>query len=397
MKIKKILKWLSIIIGALLFIGVGYVYFVWLAKPASVNTFAEIKDREWRTVNLGDECMCSDGSEYFLFVRKGNSSNLLIHFSGGGACWDDFTCTNPNTIYKALTQGNSKDLKAFYYPVVYDFFSKFLKGVFDNTNESNPFRDWNIVYIPYCTGDLHIGNKTMNYKTEDGDEMEVHHNGQTNVTAALDWIYANFGKPEKILVSGESAGGFASAYWAPFVANHYIDHDKIYQLSDGSQLTSKRWPAIIDTVWNSNSESFFHFKIEDDAYTDVILNRLDSANTRIKHLNSNTLYDVILPRFYAVLNHRSTDQNDYIYNWSDDMRNSIQKLSNSNIDYQYFLTECQYDSVKVSTPHTLMAFSDSTLYHFKTEGISYADWLRRNVIEDDSISVGSSLLNLPEE
>ena len=397
MKIIKFLKWFAIVVVAILIIGFVYVYFIWLAKPASVNTFGEINDQEWQTVNLDDECMCSDGSDYFLFVRRGNSDNLLIHFSGGGACWDDFTCSNPITIRKALTEGDSKDLKAFYYPVVYDFFSKFLKGVFDNTKESNPFKDWNIVYIPYCTGDLHIGNKTTNYKTEDGDEMEVHHNGQTNVTAALDWIYRNFENPGKILVSGESAGGFASAYWAPFVAEHYRDHEKIYQLSDGSQLTSNRWPAILDSVWNSNSESFFHFKIRDDAYTDVLLNRSDSVNTRIKHLNSNTLYDVVLPRFYAVLNHRSTDQNDYIYNWSDNMRNSIQKLSDSGIDYQYFLTECQYDSVKVSTPHTLMAFSDSTLYYFKTEGISYADWLRRNVIEDDSISVGSNLLNFPKE
>lgn len=383
-------KWFGISLGAILLLGFLFVYFLWLAKPNSVKSFDQIDDEQWHTVNLGGESMCSDESEYFIFTRKGKSNNVIIHFSGGGACWDDNSCTKPITIYKALTEADSKDLKAFYYPVILDFFNKFLNGIFDNKNKENPFKDWNVVFLPYCTGDLHVGNIAVNYKNN-GEEMKVNHNGQNNTKAALKWIFANFKNPEKIMVSGESAGGFASAYWAPLVAENYNDHNKIYQLSDCSEIFSERWPTILDSVWNMDSAKKFNFKIKDDAYTDALLNRTDSINKRIKHLNSNTMFDIILPRFYASLNSKSTKNKDYIYHWSKYMRESMLQLSKANIDYEYFLTQCRYDSLKTSTPHTLIG-SDSGLYQCDSNGISYIDWLSKNVIEDESLSLGVELL-----
>jgi hypothetical protein len=34
-----------------------------------------------------------------------------------------------------------------------------LSGIFDATSAENPFKDWNMVYVPYCTGDVHFGTK----------------------------------------------------------------------------------------------------------------------------------------------------------------------------------------------------------------------------------------------
>jgi acetyl esterase/lipase len=227
-------------------------------------------------------------------------------------------------------------------------------------------------------------------------ETEVHHNGRNNTLAALEWAYANFTSPEKILVSGESAGGFASAYWAPFIAEHYKDNEKIYQLTDCSQLTTNRWPEIMDSVWKSDTRSFLNFKVDRDAYADALLNRTDSAGKQIKHLNSNTLYDAILPRFYAVLQHRSTSNNDYIYEWSKGMRESVARLADGNINYEYFVTDCRYDSVKIATPHTLLG-SDSSLYACNSGELTYVEWLRQNIIEDKPVSAGEELLQLSTE
>ncbi|MDR7128332.1 hypothetical protein J2X69_000660 [Algoriphagus sp. 4150] len=392
--LKKILKWFFICLIAILVVGFFYVYFILLAKPDSVAHMTEVNDHAWHTVNLGGRSLCSDGSDYFIFVRKGKSNNTIIHFSGGGACWDDATCSAPITITAALLHGDEKDLKVFYYPKVLNFFDRFLKGgILNKENENNPFKDWNIVFIPYCTGDFHVGNATNTY-TVDGKSTEVHHNGRNNTLTALEWTFANFKSPEKILISGESAGGFASAYWAPYVAEHYTDDEKIYQLSDCSQLTSHRWPAIMDSLWKSDTEAFLNFKIDSDAYGDALLNRTNSTAKKIKHLNSNTLYDAVLPRFYAVLHHRHTSNNEYIFDWSKGMRESIKRLASGNIDYEYFLTDCRYDPEKVATPHTLLG-SDSSIYACKANMLTYIEWLRLNVIDDESVSVGSELLETP--
>lgn len=393
---KKILKWFFIGLAVILVVGFSYIYFILLAKPDSVASMTEVKDATWHTVNLGGKSLCSDGSEYFLFVRKGTSKNVIIHFSGGGACWDDPTCSAPITISAAFMHGDEKDLKAFYYPTVIDFFDRFLTGgAINKERENNPFKDWNVVFIPYCTGDFHVGNVTTTYKVGN-KETEVHHNGRNNTLAALEWVYANFTSPEKILVSGESAGGFASAYWTPFVAEHYKDNEKIYQLTDCSQLTTNRWPEIMDSVWKSDTRAFLNFKVDRDAYADALLNRTDSAGKQIKHLNSNTLYDAILPRFYAVLHHRSTSNNDYIYEWSKGMRESVVRLADGNIDYEYFVTDCRYDSVKIATPHTLLG-SDSSLYACNSGELTYVEWLRQNIIEDKPVSAGEQLLQLSTE
>ena len=34
-------------------------------------------------------------------------------------------------------------------------------GMLATANPDNPFRDWTIVYVPYCTGDLGAGNRIL--------------------------------------------------------------------------------------------------------------------------------------------------------------------------------------------------------------------------------------------
>lgn len=90
-----------------------------------------------------------------------------------------------------------------------------LRGMMDTDNPANPFHGWNVVYLPYSTGDFHIGNRTVEYKKDDGSPFTMRYNGSNNVRSSLDWIYANVDKPGKLLIAGESAGGFGSAFGLP--------------------------------------------------------------------------------------------------------------------------------------------------------------------------------------
>jgi hypothetical protein len=383
----KFLKWFVLAILTLFLLWFLYVWFVVLAKPKTVTNAREINDHEWRVVPLHGETACSDGSPYSIFTRKGSSQNLIIHFSGGGACWDNITCAAPIT-WASLFDGDVRQLKSFYFPDVPKIVPAILTGLFDSENQSNPFKDWNVVFIPYCTGDLHIGNTTNTYAV-DGKQFEIRHNGRNNSLAALQWVFDNYKLPGKILVSGESAGAYGSAFWAPYVAGQFQDK-RIYQLSDASMLTSNRWPEILDTVWKAESLSYLKFKIGQDIFEDALLQQPDSLNARIKHLHSNTVYDVVLTRFSAALNHKATESNEFIDDWSMNTRASMKRLADSELAYEYFLSECNYDPENHATPHTL---AGRDYYNCDTDRISYPEWLKRNIIDDDVLSVGSKLLD----
>jgi hypothetical protein len=383
----RILKWATISIVSILVIGFLYLYFILFARPDEVVKVDEVHDIEWHTIPLKGNTMCSNGSEFAIFVRKGISKNLLIYFSGGGACWDSATCSKPITLWSAF-DSDSKDLKSFYFPSLVKFYPKAMGGIGDNGDSKNAFRDWSVVFIPYCTGDLHIGNATKSY-TFNNKKFEIHYSGRNNSTAALAWVFSNFEETDKILVAGESAGAFGSAFYAPYVADHYSDK-QIYELSDGALLTSNRWNEILDTVWQSESASFLGFQIGKDVFEDALIHRNDSVKRRIKYLHSNTLYDDVLTRFGAALNHTPTNTNQFIDEWSGNTRESMIRLSKADINYNYFMTDCGYDPERHTTQHTL---TTRDFYHdCRADGVSYAEWLKRNVIDGENLSLGEKLL-----
>ncbi len=383
----RILKWAAFSIIGVLLVGFLYLYFIFFARPDEVVKIDEAHDNKWRTVSFKGQTMCSDGSEFAIFVKRGKSKNFLIHFSGGGACWDDPSCGQPISLKSVFDEG-SGDLQSFYLPSMLPVFPKAVSGLGDSENVTNPFRDWNIVFIPYCTGDLHIGNVTNSY-TFNGKKFEIHHNGRNNSLSALEWVFSNFKEADKIMVSGESAGAYASAFWTPYIADHYSGK-KIYQLSDGSLLTSDRWKGILDTVWRSESTRFFGFQIDKDIFEDALIHRSDSVKRQIKYLHSNTIYDDVLTRFSAALNHKPTNSNKFIDEWSMNMRASMNRLRKADIDYNYFLTDWGLDSTKQTSPHTMT--TNGNYDKCKADGISFSEWLKRNVIDDESLSLGEKLL-----
>lgn len=358
---------------------IAYVYFVRFGRPSAVESVADIRDHEWHTVDLGSGTISADGSKYAIFVREGESENLLIQFSGGGACWDDVTARKPIRLRKVLL-GYTRELKVFYFDSLTRLFPKALGGIADRQDQENAFRDWTVVFIPYSTGDLHVGDTTADYAG-----IKVHHNGRDNVEAALAWVFANVKDPGKVLVSGESSGAWASAFYAPAVAAHYTGR-RIYCLSDGVGLRSGRWGELLHTTWKAD----LTFEVGSDVYEDALLRRTDEAAAGIRYLHSNTLYDDTLTRFAAALNHTPVDTTAFIDDWAAGTVASVKRLDASGLDYHYFLTDWGHNAKRHTTQHTL-----TTSAFFKkctADGVSFADWLRVNVIDDGSLSLGARLL-----
>ncbi|MCU0512462.1 MAG: pectinacetylesterase family protein [Anaerolineae bacterium] len=197
----------------------------------------------WSAILPGGDTICSNGTPYQFFVRPAAeaSSSLLVHFQGGGACWFGQICDlTRNPSYDPFVDESDNPAAAPF-------------GIFDFDNAENPFSNYNMVMVPYCTGDVHIGNKITTYTSPaEGDTPEstvtIRHNGYNNAMTVLDWTFDNFQQPDTVFVTGCSAGAIPSPFYTPFVAAAYPEA-RIEQLGDAAG--GYRNPGLsVDTMGN---------------------------------------------------------------------------------------------------------------------------------------------------
>lgn len=175
---------------------------------------------------------------FSFWARKTNSKNLMVYFEGGGACWDNLTCSNPIT-------GGASPLQFFVPMVPPGTDPSTTDGIFRSDNAANPVRDWNVLYIPYCTGDTHTGRATRTYTSVGNAELglppgipiTINHNGYGNFMVALKWAMRHFDDPKKVLVAGVSAGGYGATVNSPWVGRAF-PQAHLSVLADSSQGVS---------------------------------------------------------------------------------------------------------------------------------------------------------------
>jgi Pectinacetylesterase len=85
------------------------------------------------------------------------------------------------------------------------------------------------VIVPYCTGDVFLGDKVNQY----APDLTIHHVGAVNAKAALDGLVATFPGTKELLVTGESAGGIPTPLMAG-EAQDALPAASIKVLADGS-------------------------------------------------------------------------------------------------------------------------------------------------------------------
>ena len=149
--------------------------------------------------------MCGNNSEYKIFANfHEGAKDLLVMLEPGGACWDFDTCSGKAPLGAAHPDGVPDDL-------MYDPLTKNLSPLI-RRDYDGPTKDWNLVFIPYCTGDVHTGNNVITYQDPNGVEpdLEFHHNGHNNIMAATRWMADNFVDVDRLFITGCSAGGAGS-------------------------------------------------------------------------------------------------------------------------------------------------------------------------------------------
>lgn len=139
-------------------------------------------------------CIFSDSPEYGFQVIPGSSEKLLLFFQGGGACFNDVSSREADSA-----------------PCLSHLVLQPLFGIFNREKVSNPFRDYTIVHVNYCSGDLHVGNVLRWYL--DRQLQRVEQRGYVNALAGVKWARKNVGQLSSLVVAGSSTGALGAQLW----------------------------------------------------------------------------------------------------------------------------------------------------------------------------------------
>lgn len=196
-------------------------------KPCNVSAgescpFTEMSGRT--CVYPGTPTTCLDGPFAFE-VLPGDHDKVLFFFQGGGACIskDIQVCT------RTIATGGGG----------------ITTGVFDKSHAHNPFTNYTIISVPYCSGDAFIGRAD----NEVGKQF-----GYENALAAVKWTQENVNgdtKLQSLVISGDSAGSLGAQYWASHMLKTFT-YEQAAVLADsyaGVFPLSKMLPVL--EMWKS--------------------------------------------------------------------------------------------------------------------------------------------------
>jgi hypothetical protein len=150
-------------------------------------------NEKWKKVAPGGDCECADGSEFAFWERRDDPTKVVFFLDGGGGCYDAETCA-----FTGLGTGG----EANYDWSIYGEDPAQEGGIFDLARVDNPFRDYSFIYVPLCTGDMHLGDVTREYSPK----LTVEHNGFVNGTAALGYLAEHYPDAARVVVVGKTNG-----------------------------------------------------------------------------------------------------------------------------------------------------------------------------------------------
>jgi hypothetical protein len=234
----------------------------------------------WQRIEPGGRTSCARGGRYAFWLRRADPKRVVVFFQGGGGCFDVRSCAPGSTWFDDRVDD-------FDDPEHED-------GIFALDERRNPFRDWSFVFIPSCTGDVHLGDKVTRYGS-----TTIRHRGWANARAALARAFTAFPDPDTVFVTGCSAGSVGSAFHVPAVLERW-PRARVTQLGDSLAFVFHRPVSLAD--WGAPARFPPFFRSGTRRFTMVeYLRALARRYPRRTFARFNYASDDVQERFYAAL------------------------------------------------------------------------------------------------
>lgn len=338
--------------------------------------------------------------KFSFWTKKGKSKNVAVFFEGGGACWDNLTCTFPidariggiNTQLPPASQ-----IPQFFVPAIdastnpatYD-------GIFNADNPANPVKDWSIVYIPYCTGDLHTGSTKKQYFNARGAVLPpgfpialpelnpaftLEHRGFDNFMVVLDWMKKNVDKPKNVLVTGSSAGGYGATANFPWIERTFRNAHT-YVIADASVgITAPTFDQSTPAngipgrgSWNMQLAPWAFGTNPSSIAGPDLLRTAAQALPHVKTAQFTTAFDDVQILFYGVMKQlyqypgtcfNPANRASVAIDWHNQMASTMLSYGAGVRNFRYYVAQGTY--------HTLLR--GPQFYLEDTAGVHFSEWV----------------------
>jgi hypothetical protein len=176
-------------------------------------------------------------------ILNPNSDKLLVFLDGGGACFNQLSC------FQNLDRYSEEDFS--------NRITSDSSLLINRNSDQNQFKDWNMVFVPYATGDVHSGTNSSANVPNNGPENQSMV-GYTNFSIILEDLKNYFdatGQITEIVFAGSSAGGYGVMSNTFQLINILAIDTPTTVIVDASPIfkdTTIYTPCLND-LWNSDS------------------------------------------------------------------------------------------------------------------------------------------------
>lgn len=326
------------------------------STPTEDPATTPVQAQDWEEHVPGGDCQCGDGADFRFYSRVADPEKVMLFFQGGGACFSLATCNPDDPSYTTVATGLQPESGS---------------GVFDFENPDNPFRDWSMVFVPYCTGDVHLGDNTNTY----GPGVTVNHKGYVNGKAAFDYMVEAFPDATEVFVTGSSAGGVPSPLFGGLASDAYPDAD-IAVLADASGVYADN-PAVnvaIGNLWGAFNNTPDWPEIEGQQPEDFSIPGLfvnsGLHDPDIRFARYDNAYDEVQQSFSSLAGLSNGDLLDII-------QANEAFIEDAGVPVASYIAP--------GTDHTILGYDG--MYDLEVDGVSFLDWLNGFVAGEETPDV----------
>ena len=357
-----VLKIFAILMAVILLLVIAVVVFL---KMTFLKSFPELNGEPevgvWYRITP-ENAKSSDGSEWHGIFRKGSENKVVVYFFGGGVSITGETSEGGTDFFATTMTGQ-------------DFVAQ---GGIGSMADENPFRDWTFIVIPYASGDFHTGTGEYHY-IQNGKEKVVYHNGYNNYSAFIEEIKEYVGEPDTLLVTGFSAGGFATSLLADDVIDRFPTARNITVCVDSSLLLYDGWHDTAVNLWQSPKE------ISDRLTTNnIVLDSLtalyEKRGNSVKILFDCSYRDDTLQQYQAYINNGKMDKTKELGDqFQQNLKDMVEGLQANIPGIGIYIWSFNRDEVTHNTQHTIIS---SNVFDKLGNERSVCEWIYGAVMGD---------------